>query len=64
MNKFGKLFMLPKVEEEHDEVQDVKPIRILEDEFCDAKEGDRDELTPYIAAFELFENKIYMVSFN
>ena len=63
MSKVGKLYMLPKVEEEYDEVQQVEPIRIMEDEFCDPKEEDDDE-TPYIADFELWENKIYMLTMN
>ena len=62
MSKVGKLYMLPKVEEQYDEVQQVEPIRIMEDEFCDTKEEDAD--TPYIADFELCENKIYMMTMN
>ena len=63
MNKLGQLFMLPKVVEEHDEPQEVKPIRILEEDFCDPKK-EKDERHPYTAAFALHENKIYIVTIS
>ena len=63
MSKVGKLYMLPKVEEEHEEMKVVEPIRIMEDEFCGPKEeGDVD--VPYTADFVFYDNQIYMVTIN
>ena len=59
----GKLYMLPKVEEQHKEVKIVEPIQIMKDEFCGPKDVD-DVDFPFTADFEFWENKIYMVTIN